>query len=253
MKYARSYSLMVIIILGLSFCVPAWAERDKEPLSDRTIQNLVEHRLLHHENLPKVEASVQDQIVTLRGTVASLAEKKRAEHAARVDDVLGVNDELTIMPADKTDAQLAEEASKSIRSYAFFDIYDWISGKVNNGQLILTGWVHEPWRKLDYQRLVEEVPGIASIDNKIEVLPNSTYDDELRVAATRLIYGDSMFRPYASQPYPPIHIIVDNGSVRLEGVVATRLESQRAEMLLRSGLLSFEVVNDLKIERPQPA
>jgi osmotically-inducible protein OsmY len=48
---------------------------------------------------------------------------------------------------------------------------------------------------------------------------------------------------------PPIHIIVKNGNVRLEGVVANEMDRTLAGM--RAGGVSgtFEVINSLKVEK----
>ena len=149
---------------------------------------------------------------------------------------------------DRTDRQIAADVVRSIRSFVFFDIFDWLEGEVNNGIVNLKGWVREPWRKKDYQRRVESVPGVRQVDNKIEVLPHSIYDDQIRVAAARSIYGHPSFVRYANRVLPPIHIVVNNGKIALKGAVASKVERQLAEVLVRSGVLSFEVVNDLTVD-----
>ena len=53
---------------------------------------------------------------------------------------------------------------------------------------------------------------------------------------------------YANRALPPIHIVVNNGKVILKGAVANKLERQLAEILVRSGVLTFEVVNDLTVD-----
>ena len=89
--------------------------------------------------------------------------------------------------------------------------------------------------------------GVTSIGNNIDVLPTSIFDDDLRIAATRRIYGDSSFVRYASRRFPPIHIIVKNGTIMLEGFVGTKVEKRLARTVL-SGLNSFGVVNNLKVD-----
>ena len=46
----------------------------------------------------------------------------------------------------------------------------------------------------------------------------------------RAIYGDPFFTPYANLALPPIHIIVKNGNVTLEGVVNSTMDRTKAEM-----------------------
>ena len=76
-----------------------------------------------------------------------------------------------------------------------------------------------------------------------------SFDDQIRWAASRAIYRDPMFTAYAIQANPPIHIIVENGKVTLKGMVATPMEKQLAEMKVRTGVMAFEVNNDLQVER----
>jgi hyperosmotically inducible periplasmic protein len=47
---------------------------------------------------------------------------------------------------------------------------------------------------------------------------------------------------------PPIHIIVDNGHVTMEGVVARQLDKQVAEMQAKSVPNVFSVTNNLRVE-----
>ena len=63
------------------------------------------------------------------------------------------------------------------------------------------------------------------------------------------IYGDPYFLRYADQPLPPIHIIVKNGNVTLEGMVATTMDRTKAAMSARGAGLSFSVVDNLRVER----
>ena len=71
---------------------------------------------------------------------------------------------------------------------------------------------------------------------------------QLRLAAARSIYGDAFFARYANRALPPIHIIVENGKIILEGAVANPLERQLAETMVRSRVLSLGVVNHLTVD-----
>ena len=114
--------------------------------------------------------------------------------------------------------------------------------------MTLKGYVREPWRKKEYERLAEAVAGVSQVNNQIEVLPTSGYDDQIRIAAARAIYGDPRFVRYANRSLPPIHIVVNNGRVTLKGAVANQLEKQLAESLVRTEVLSFDVANELTVD-----
>ena len=57
------------------------------------------------------------------------------------------------------------------------------------------------------------------VDNQIEVLPVSFFDDDIRRRMFRAIYGYPPLQRYALPPIKPIRIIVEHGNVTLEGVV----------------------------------
>ena len=152
------------------------------------------------------------------------------------------------MAVTRTDKELAEAVRKSIVIHSNYGVFDWIEGQVRNGVVTLSGSVREPVRKDELEKAVMNVEGVSKIDNQIDVLPLSTYDDQLRLRAVRAIYGSSTFDRYALGTNPPIHIIVDNGRVVLKGIVANTLERQVAESLVRNSLLAFDVRNELRVE-----
>ena len=77
-------------------------------------------------------------------------------------------------------------------------------------------------------------------------------DDNLRIRVARAIYRDPALSRYSIQAVPPIHIIVKNGHVTLEGVVNSDLEKEVAYMRASSAGLSFgPVQNNLRVENPK--
>ena len=85
--------------------------------------------------------------------------------------------------------------------------------------------------------------------NKIEVLPVSPNDDRLRLAVYRAIYSQPGLDMYALRAVPPIHIIVKNGNVTLEGVVANQADKDRANIYARGVSGVFSVTNNLRVEK----
>ena len=80
------------------------------------------------------------------------------------------------------------------------------------------------------------------------MLPTSPNDDRIRRAVYRAIYGNEVLIQYALRAVPPIHIIVENGNVTLEGVVARQMDKQVAEMQAKSVPGVFSVNDNLKVE-----
>jgi hyperosmotically inducible periplasmic protein len=255
-KMIKVTTIVFALLLTLaSFSVTATAQQQQR-LSDDMIETLVKHRLMRaglwQGNNIKIDAD--DGVVELEGKVLSPAQKRRAEQIAwRVDDVMRVENKLEVEARFRNDQEVANEISKDIRSHVYFDVFDWVEGKVNNGVVTLTGAVREPWRKQEYGNIAEDVLGVREVNNQIKVLPTSIYDDQLRLATARLIYNDPRFARYANRANPPIHIIVDNGRITLEGAVNSQVEKQLIGALVRSGTLSFDVTNNLSVDTEQQA
>jgi len=149
------------------------------------------------------------------------------------------------------DAAIAKKVTHEILTYPYYSIWDDLSFRVQNGQVQLLGKVTQPYKKSDLDHIVKKIPGIATVDDQIEVLPLSPNDDRLRIQVARAIYGDATFARYRFMPLPPIHIIVDNGHVTLTGVVLNSLEKQVAGVRATAAGLSFgPVINNLQVENP---
>ena len=96
---------------------------------------------------------------------------------------------------------------------------------MEDGTVTLIGEVVRPTLKSDAEHVVKRIEGVEHVMNNIEVLPVSTLDDQTRVAEYRAIYGDAVLSTrYGFRALPSIHIIVKNGNVRLEGVVANEAD-----------------------------
>jgi hyperosmotically inducible protein len=153
----------------------------------------------------------------------------------------------TAAAQERKDLQVFRDISDQVNRYTQFTIFDNIEASVNQGRVELTGWVTMPFKKDDIERRVRKVDGVTSVTNRIEVLPVSQFDDELRFRIARAIYGNSSFWNYAAMANPPIHIVVNRGRVTLAGVVQSNVERMLARSLA-TGFGSFEVRNELKTD-----
>ena len=89
--------------------------------------------------------------------------------------------------------------------------------------------------------LLERLVDVAAREMKIDRI-------ELRRRIARQIYDDPLFWHAAHQPEPPIHVIVRNGDVALEGVVGTPVQKQKAGIIARSAFGVFDVENNLRVD-----
>jgi hyperosmotically inducible protein len=126
-------------------------------------------------------------------------------------------------------------------------VFDSVHARIDEGTLTLTGKVTMPFKRSDLEQRVRKVKGIQKVDNRLEVLPASKFDDELRNGIANAIYGNSAFVNYANQVNPPIHIVVERGRVTLEGVVANKLDRQLAYSIAAM-FPAFAVKNELRTE-----
>jgi hyperosmotically inducible protein len=129
----------------------------------------------------------------------------------------------------------------------YYNVFDDLSFSVNNGVVTLSGAVTLPVLKEDAQRVVRHVSGVAEVVNNIRVLPLSTFDNHIRAAEYRSIFGYSDLYRYAMGALPSIHIIVDSGHVTLVGVVSSQVDKQMAYIRANSVPGVFSVTNNLRV------
>jgi hyperosmotically inducible protein len=149
--------------------------------------------------------------------------------------------------ADRKDLQVARDVSKQVLTYPQFSIFDAVHMQIDNGIVTLTGKVTMPYKKTDIGKRIAKIDGVQQVVNRITVLPVSQFDDDLRFQIARALYGNSNFWNYGSMANPPIHIIVENGHVTLDGVVNSNTDRMLARSIA-SSFGAFSVTNDLKTD-----
>lgn len=155
-----------------------------------------------------------------------------------------------VSTAQKKDGltRFEQEVRHELVMLPWFSVFDNLEFQIKGDEVILSGQVTRPTLKTDAGRVVSRIEGVRNVVNNIEVLPLSPFDDRIRMATYRSIYGFSALSRYNWGPVPPIHIIVKNGNVTLAGVVAN--ETDRNLAALRANGVSgvFSVDNNLKVE-----
>jgi len=154
----------------------------------------------------------------------------------------------------KTGDDLVKAVRHEILVYPHYTLWDDVSFRVDNGNVTLLGDVTQPYKKSDLQNIVKHVPGVETVTNQLNVLPLSSNDDRLRIQVARAIFRDPALNRYAMGAIPSIHIIVDNGQVKLTGAVATAMDKQIAGMRAAAAGLSFGPVdNQITVDTPSTA
>ena len=148
---------------------------------------------------------------------------------------------------------LADEVRHQLVMLPYYSVFDWLEANVTaSGDITLTGDVVRATTKSDAEARVKNLESVNHVDNKIEVLPLSPNDDQLRIALYRAIFKfDSPLFRYGTAALPSIHIVVNNGHVRLKGVVATPEDGQLAYMAANGVPGVFDVRNELQVEKAE--
>ena len=147
------------------------------------------------------------------------------------------------------ESRLIQEVRHQLVMLPYYGVFDDLGFQVNGSTVILQGQVTQPVLKDDAGRAAKKVEGVTNVVNNIEVLPLSPNDDRIRRGVYRAVYGDSSLSTrYGFRALPSIHIIVKNGNVRLEGVVANEMDRNIAGLRANGVSGAFHVDNQLKIE-----
>lgn len=151
--------------------------------------------------------------------------------------------------SDKGRDRLVRAVRHELVMLPFYSVFDNLAYRVDGYKVTLVGQVTRPTLKSDAERSVKGIEGVESVDNQIEVLPLSPNDDRLRRALYQAIYSRPGLDRYALMAVPSIHIIVANGNVKLEGVVATESDKNIANISANGVPGVFSVKNNLSVER----
>src|ERR1039458_510079 len=148
--------------------------------------------------------------------------------------------------------RIYKEVRHELVMLPYYGVFDNLAYKVDlDGTVTLMGQVANPVLKSDAENAVKRIEGFDKVVNNIEVLPTSFNDDRIRRAAYRAIYGNQVLNQYQLRAVPPIHIIVKNGHITLEGVVSRAMDKQIAGMQANSVHGKFSVTNNLVVEEKQ--
>ena len=148
-------------------------------------------------------------------------------------------------PSERLDRQVRHE----LILLPYYDVFDNLAFQVDGNRVTLMGQVTRPTLKTDAERVVKRIEGVASVDNRIEVLPLSTFDNQIRLRVLRAVYGQNALFRYNLGAVAPIRIIVKNGDVTLEGVVASQADKAIANIAANGVPGVFSVTNNLRVSR----
>ncbi len=152
------------------------------------------------------------------------------------------------MRGPQSESRLMQEVRHQLLMLPYYTIFDDLAYRVEGSTVILMGQVTDPVLKSDAEGVVKHIEGVSQVVNQINVLPVSPMDWQIRRAEFRAIYGDPLIGDrYGHQALPSIHIIVNNGHVKLEGLVANQGDKNLINIRANSVPNVFAVENDLQV------
>ena len=147
------------------------------------------------------------------------------------------------------ETSIAREVRHQLVTLPYYGVFDDLAFRIDGSTVTLLGAVTQPVTKTDAERSVKHVDGVTQVVNNIEVLPLSPLDEQIRRAEFRAIYGDpALSDRYGYRALPSIHIIVKNGHVTLEGVVANQFDKNLINTKANVVPNVFSVTNSLLVE-----
>jgi len=149
--------------------------------------------------------------------------------------------------SDQGMARIQKQVRHELNMLPYANVFDYMSFTVDgNGIVTLNGEVTNPVLKSDAANVVKRIEGVERVDNKIQVLPVSFFDNGLRLRLYRTIYSGPLQR-YSLGVNKPIRIIVENGHVKLVGVVDSEMDKNIAGLRANTVPGIFSVDNQLKV------
>jgi hyperosmotically inducible periplasmic protein len=150
-------------------------------------------------------------------------------------------------PSPRFTQRVQREVMHRILMLPYYGVFDAIGFKVEGYDVTLTGKVTRPTLKDDAANAIKNIEGVEHVNNRIEVLPVSFFDDRLRRDVFRAVYGYGPLQRYALPPIKPIRIIVEHGNVTLEGLVDSQFDKNVAGIRANGVPGAFSVTNNLVV------
>ena len=144
---------------------------------------------------------------------------------------------------------LQDQVRHEILMVPYIGVFDNVAFSVDNGGVTLHGQVTRPVDKRNLEQAVKSVEGVTQVNNQIEVLPLSAFDDQIRFRTLSSLLRTAPLNKYFVGVQPSIRIIVKNGNVMLDGVVLNNMDRQVAYMAANGVSGVFSVTNNLHTEK----
>jgi hyperosmotically inducible protein len=180
---------------------------------------------------------------SVAGATAQNAAPAQPQPNAAPDQSMSANESLSPESQDK----LVREIRHELVMLPYYNVFDNLTFGIDGRTVTLNGQVVQAVTKSDAEKAVKRIEGVEKVVNNIEVLPPSNMDDRIRRQVYNAIYSYGPLFKYGNMSVPPIHIIVRNGRITLDGVVDSEGDKNFAGMRANQVPGTFGVTNNLRV------
>lgn len=188
-KRSRPYVLYALLVLGLAALAYAgieivWPYYQNQQRAQQVRASLLAFPELENE---AIECQVQDQQLTLTGSVSSIQKRQFADSVARtMPEMVSVRNQLQII---KPATELVRDVEAALAPYTSLENVD-IRFIVDRDQVLLEGYVPELQLKRDIGQLVSELEGVRTVINSISTVPPNEAEEMQSLLENSTIYFD---------------------------------------------------------------
>jgi osmotically-inducible protein OsmY len=172
-----------------------------------------------------IGVSVDNGVITLRGSVKTFHEKWGAERMARgLAGVRAIANELTVLPSGslaRTDSAIAEAAA-NVLSWNTVVPLNAVRVSVSNGFVTLTGSVSWQYQRAAAAKAIRTLPGVKGVIDLIDLTPRVNVGD-LKAKI------EDAFKRSAEVDAARVRVEARDGEVILSGTVRSLSERSAAE------------------------
>jgi osmotically-inducible protein OsmY len=148
------------------------------------------------------------------------------------------------------DPGLYEKVRHELAMMPYLTVYDFISFTLDGSEVILTGWTVRITNRSEAYNRIKDIKGVETVINNIDVLPLGSFDMQIRAGARAALQRH--LSRYFWGSGSEIKIVVKNGTIILLGSVASKTDSDIANIQCNSVPNAFKVINMLRVNAPEP-
>ena len=144
---------------------------------------------------------------------------------------------------------LEDQVRHELLKLPYYGVFDYLPFSVDVDAVTLSGQASNYVLRRDALSAMKHLAGVKTVNDQIEVLPLSQFDDNIRLRLFRSIYRDSALNRYRLiRVQPPIRLLVNNGNITLKGVVDSEMDRNVIYDRAMEVRDAFSVTDDLTVQ-----